>query len=191
MTAKPRLIVMVKQPRPGRVKTRLAHDIGRIEATWWYRHHVAGLLREVEHPRWDTVLAVAPDRAVAARDWPSHLPRIPQRRGDLGTRMTRALRLPHNGPVCLIGSDISGLRKHHIRRAFGLLGQTPAVFGPSPDGGFWLIGLRSPNAAPAGFFQNVRWSSEHTLADSVASLKGMRYALADRLNDVDTVADIG
>ena len=46
------LIIMVKQPRPGRVKTRLARDIGRVEAAWWYRHQMTRLLRNLRDPRW-------------------------------------------------------------------------------------------------------------------------------------------
>ena len=52
---------MVKAPVAGRVKTRLARDIGVIPATWWFRHQVTRLLRQIDDPRWRSVLAVAPD----------------------------------------------------------------------------------------------------------------------------------
>jgi rSAM/selenodomain-associated transferase 1 len=181
---------MLKQPRAGRVKTRLGRDIGMVPAAWWFRHQSAALLRRLSDPRWDILLAVAPDTATRTRAFPAHLPRVAQGRGDLGARMARLLRRPHPGPVCLVGGDIPGLKPAHIARAFACLGRHDTVFGPALDGGFWLVGLRHPSLCPATLFQQVRWSSPHTLSDSIASLGGRRYALADRLADVDTAADL-
>lgn len=83
---------MLKEPRPGRVKTRLGRDIGMIAAAWWFRHQTQRLLRGLRDPRWDLVLAVAPDtQGMKSRVWPGDLLRIPQGRGDLGARMTRVL----------------------------------------------------------------------------------------------------
>ena len=48
---------MVKEPRPGKVKTRLGNDIGMIESAWWYRHQSLSLIRNVVHPKWETVIA--------------------------------------------------------------------------------------------------------------------------------------
>jgi glycosyltransferase A (GT-A) superfamily protein (DUF2064 family) len=58
-----RLILMVKEPVPGRVKTRLGRGIGMVPAAWWFRHQTARLIRRLEDPRWELVLAVTPDRA--------------------------------------------------------------------------------------------------------------------------------
>ncbi len=187
---RPTLVVMLKEPRPGRVKTRLGRDIGMVGAAWWFRHQVRRLLREVEDPRWRLVLAVAPDVAgMTSRAWPVHLPRVPQGAGDLGARMGRLMRSLPPGPVCIIGGDIPGVRKAHIARAFRALGGHDAVFGPAPDGGYWLVGLKRMRV-PGTLFDNVRWSSEHALSDSVASLEGARVALVDTLGDVDTVDDL-
>ncbi|MGE3529984.1 MAG: DUF2064 domain-containing protein, partial [Methyloceanibacter sp.] len=70
-----------------------------------------------------------------------------------------------------------------------LLGSADAVFGPAPDGGYWLVGLkRSPRVlAP---FARVRWSGPHALADTRENLKRSRVALAARLSDVDRKADL-
>lgn len=181
---------MVKAPAAGRVKTRLGRDIGMVPAAWWFRHQVKNLLRRLDDPRWDIVLAVAPDAALLASFWPAHLPRISQGHGDLGARMSRLLRLPHAGPVCLIGGDIPAVMPRHIARAFRALGQAPFVFGPATDGGFWLTGLRHPSLTPRGLFQNVRWSSSSTLSDSLASLHNRPYRLTDTLSDVDRASDL-
>ena len=188
------LVIMIKEPRPGRVKTRLGQGIGVIPATWWFRHQSARLIRSLCDPRWQIVLAVAPDRAVTSRVWPADLPRLAQGGGDLGQRMKRMLKgvssAPAHGPVCLIGADIPGVTRAHIARAFAALGHSDAVFGPATDGGYWLVGAKHPARLPQTLFQNVRWSSEHALADSIATLPGWRIAQTDILNDVDTAADL-
>nr|WP_261368105.1 TIGR04282 family arsenosugar biosynthesis glycosyltransferase [Pseudosulfitobacter koreense] len=181
---------MVKEPRAGRVKTRLGRDIGMTAAAWWFRHQVRRLLRQTVDPRWATVLAVAPDRAgMTSRVWPAHLPRWPQGRGDLGDRMARMMARA-GGPVCVIGADVPGITRAHIASAFAALGDHDAVFGPAEDGGYWLIGLRRARPLPRGLFQGVRWSTEHALADTCASLPGLRIAQIETLRDVDTVADL-
>ena len=130
---KPTLIVMVKEPRPGRVKTRLGRDIGMVGAAWWFRDQTRRLLRRIEDPRWQVVLAVAPDvEGLQSRVWPAHLPRWPQGRGNLGDRMARMLRSAP-GPACVIGADIPGINRKELGRAFDALGNHDAVFGPAPD----------------------------------------------------------
>ncbi|WP_094022363.1 TIGR04282 family arsenosugar biosynthesis glycosyltransferase [Maliponia aquimaris] len=182
---------MLKVPRPGRVKTRLARDIGSTTAAWWFRHQVTRLLRRLRDPRWRIVLAVAPDReGLTSRIWPAGLPRLPQGPGDLGQRMARALRAAPPGPVCLIGADIPGVTRAHIARAFAALGAAEAVFGPAPDGGYWLVGLRNASRVPNSLFDGVRWSSEQALSDTLASIPGTRVALVDVLHDVDTAEDL-
>lgn len=188
---RPTLVVMLKVPYAGRVKTRLGRDIGMVAAAWWFRHQVRGLLRRIEDPRWDVMLAVSPDRAgLISRVWPAHLVRMTQGGGDLGDRMSRALRAPSAGPVCVIGGDIPDINATRIAEAFAALGRNDAVFGPAPDGGYWLIGLRRVRAIPPALFAGVRWSTEHALSDTKATLRGHRIAHVATLNDVDTVADL-
>lgn len=185
------LVVMLKEPHPGRVKTRLGRGIGMVGAAWWFRHQVARLLRAVDDPRWDLVLAVSPDvEGLTSRVWPPHLPRVAQGAGDLGDRMGRILRAMPPGPVCIVGADIPGVRAHHIARAFAALGRSDAVFGPSEDGGYWLIGLRRVAAVPAALFDGVRWSSADALADTERSLGRVRVAHVEMLRDVDEVEDL-
>lgn len=187
---RPTLIVMVKVPRPGRVKTRLGRDIGLVPAAWWFRHQSTRLIRRLRDPRWELVLAVAPDaEGLRSRAWPADLPRHPQGRGDLGARMARLLRAAP-GPACLVGADIPGLDRRHVARGFALLGGSDAVFGPATDGGFWLIGATHPRRLPRRALAGVRWSGEHALRDSIATLPGWRVALCDELADVDTAADL-
>lgn len=182
---------MLKEPRAGRVKTRLGRDIGMTAAAWWFRHQTRQLLRRVADPRWTVVLAVAPNNRVASsRVWPAQFARIPQGEGDLGDRMTRALRHAPPGPVCVIGGDIPDITAPRIAEAFAALGRNDAVFGPAPDGGYWLIGLRRVRAVPPTLFAGVRWSSADALADTVATLPDHSIGYVATLQDVDTAADL-
>jgi rSAM/selenodomain-associated transferase 1 len=186
-----RLVVMVKEPRPGRVKTRLARGIGPVAAAWWMRHQVARLLRRIRDPRWEVRLAVSPDRALRSAVWPADLPRVAQGGGDLGARMGRILSRrsnPSGSPTLIIGSDIPGVTRAHIARAFRALASHDAVVGPAPDGGYWLVGIR--RAPPAGMFDGVRWSTDHALADTLASIPSLRVAVTDTLSDVDDPGDL-
>ncbi len=182
---------MVKEPRPGRVKTRLGRDMGMTAAAWWFRHQTRSLIRRLQDPRWQIILAVAPDReGMASRVWPAHLPRWPQGRGDLGDRMGRMLRAAPPGPVCVIGADIPGIAPAHIASALNALGPHDAVFGPAPDGGYWLIGLKRARPVPPRLFAQVRWSTENALADTVVTLPDHRIAYIATLQDVDTIDDL-
>lgn len=188
---KPTLVIMVKEPHPGRVKTRLGRDIGLTASAWWFRHQVAGLLRRIEDPRWETVLAVAPDvEGMTSRVWPEHLPRVPQGSGNLGDRMARVFRTMPKGPVCIIGADIPGITRARVGEAFKALGNHDAVFGPAPDGGYWLVGLKRQRPVPPRLFECVRWSTGTALADSAATMKGLSIAHVATLQDVDTLADL-
>lgn len=184
------LVVMVKEPRAGRVKTRLAKGIGDARAACFYRHTVAAVLARVVRPgEWRTVLAVAPDTATASRTWSPVLPRIAQGHGDLGARLQRVMAWAPPGPVAIIGTDVPDIRAEHIRTAFAALGSHDAVFGPAPDGGYWLVGLKRFPRIPKAFGR-VRWSSVHALADTRANLRGLRVATTVTLADIDEPADL-
>ena len=185
------LVVMVKEPRPGRVKTRLGRDIGMTQAAWWFRHQSRRLLRAVDDPRWQTWLAVSPDHTgMQSRIWPSHQPRMTQGPGDLGTRMARIFAALPPGPALIIGADIPGITAAQIARAFAALGPCDAVLGPANDGGYWLIGLKRTRPAPTSFLRGVRWSTNHALRDTLATMCGLTHSLTERMHDVDTLRDL-
>jgi rSAM/selenodomain-associated transferase 1 len=181
---KPTLIVFAKAPRLGRVKRRLAAEIGDVAALRFYRRTFTRLLRRVARDaRWRTVLALTPDNArIAGRR------ARPQGRGDLGARMARALACVR-GPAVLVGADIPDLGAAQVAQAFGRLRSADVVLGPALDGGYYLVGTRRPTLA-RWMFAGVRWSSPHALADTRANLCGRRVALTARLADVDTAADL-
>ncbi len=181
---------MVKLPMAGRIKTRLAREIGTSEATRFYRATCRAVIaRLAREPFWETTLLVTPDSGLASAMLPAGPRRMAQGLGDLGTRMHRPMRVLPPGPVCLIGTDIPAIRAADVRRAFRQLGRNDAVFGPAEDGGFWLVGMRrrprlvTPYAA-------VPWSSPDTLATVEANLAGHSLEHTTRLFDVDSRADL-
>lgn len=172
----------------GAVKTRLAREIGLAGAVRFARAAAAALLDRVgRDPRWQATIAIAPDRAVASRAWPSRIARVGQGHGDLGARMQRILDRTLPGPVVIIGTDVPGIGPEHLAAAFRQLGRNDAVLGPAEDGGYWLVGLRRrPRILRP--FAGVRWSGPHALADTAANLVACRVGYVETLADVDDAA---
>lgn len=138
---------MAKVPHAGRVKTRLARGIGAVSAVRFYRSALnATVLRLSQTDQWQTVVAAAPDSARPS-DYPfgtsADVRLLPQGSGDLGARLQRVFETEGAGPIVVIGSDIPGITRPLIADAFAAVAGHDAVFGPSADGGFWLIGMRS------------------------------------------------
>lgn len=185
---------MAKAPVAGRSKTRLARGIGVAAATSFARHALRiTLLRLSRDPRWETLLAVAPDMGLSSPMWPVYVPRFAQGAGDLGQRMQRIFARVGPGPVLIIGSDIPGIEPSHIARAFRELGGNDIVFGPATDGGYWLVGMKR-RPREIALFEGVRWSTSHALADTMANATGYRIGFTARLDDIDdadSLKDVG
>jgi len=182
------VIVFMRQPVLGRVKTRLARETGSLAAWQFYRRASDRLLRRLRaEPTWDVVVAWAAPPEPPALFRPGDLLQGP---GDIGQRMERCLRAVPAGPAVLLGADIPAVRPRHIRRAFACLRQAPLVLGPARDGGFWLVGAHNPAFLQRPLFAaDIRWSSPETLADVLTGLR-QPVALADMLADVDYAADL-
>jgi hypothetical protein len=181
------LILFVRVPRLGTGKRRLARDVGDLAALRFQRRMLGRLLRRLGYDRrWQLRLAVTPDHArPTGLKLPAAAVVTAQGSGDLGQRMYRALAACPPGPALLVGSDIPALTAAHIADAFRLLGRHDLVFGPTGDGGFWLIGARrSPRLPP--LFGPVRWSSPRALSDTLAYLpRRVSVGYAAGLEDVD------
>jgi len=185
------LVLFLRAPRLGRVKSRLAAGIGALAALRFYRLASERLLRELGRDRrWRCHLCVTPDRAAARdRPWRIGAQYRAQGGGDLGERMARVFRALPPGPVVIIGSDIPAMTGAHIARAFTALAGSEAVFGPAEDGGYWLIGLRRRPRLPWPLLRHVRWSSANALADTLAGLpRSIPVAMLETLEDIDDAA---
>lgn len=186
------LVLFARAPRLGQVKRRLARTIGPLPALRFHLSTTAALLKKLNRdPRWRLWLAVTPDGAGGiGRAWPQAGPArvIPQGSSDLGRRMGRVFQGLPPGPAVLIGTDIPELTIGDIQDAFRALTDHDAVFGPSPDGGYWLVGFRHLTR-PFHPFRRVRFSSVHALSDTLGNLKTpLRVARVAMREDVDDEA---
>ena len=173
----------------GKVKTRLAADTGHVHARRIYRAMTAKILREMQDPRWQTVLYVTPDNHITESFgglWPHNMLRFAQRGGGLSARSARIF--AEKGPVITIGTDIPSMKRRDIAAGFRALKRHDAVVGPAADGGFWLLGLNAP--ARPDLFEDIRWSHAETRADMCAAIKGTTALLRTR-EDVDDAASYG
>lgn len=186
------VIIFVKAPRAGAVKTRLGATIGMARAAAIFRALMERTIAEAQKGPWRVMLAVDPPSAIRGWGvhWPTDIARVAQGAGDLGARMARAFRKAPDGPVLVVGADAPALRARHLREGFRILRGSDAVFGPAADGGFWLLGVsRRTGWRPA--FESVRWSTEFTLEDTLAGLPAhIRVQFLDRLSDIDEAADL-
>jgi len=187
---KPILIIFARAPVLGAVKQRLAVGIGPVAAKTFYLNTVNLLLSQLNtSPKWITKMAITPDIfATTGRFWNQDISKIVQGRGDLGQRMERAMLNFSFRPVVIIGSDIPTMERIHIDNAFSALGQNDLVFGPSNDGGYWLVGVRLGLVA-RGLFRMVRWSTQYALEDTLRNSRKRRVKFVSTLEDIDDVED--
>jgi uncharacterized protein len=186
----PRVVVMVKEPVAGKVKTRLARELGAVRAAAVYRSTASAVLARVDRRgAWRTELGVTPDSAIASNAWPKRFKRRAQGNGDLGRRMQRLMDSAPPGPLIVIGTDVPAIKSTHIHDAIKALGSHDAVVGPSPDGGYWLVGLKRRPRIPRAFAA-VQWSSPQALKQTLANLSNLKVAHVASLDDVDEARDL-
>lgn len=187
--------LFVKAPIPGRVKTRLAKDIGNQAACTLYRRLAS---RTIEHAVSSAIpLAVCYDGNLEELpdDWKrSAWSLVPQTGCDLGQRMAAAFcRLFSDSveQVVLIGSDIPGIDAAYLQQAFSLLEDHDLVIGPASDGGYCLIGFQNKTFTPV-LFEEIPWSTDKVLQLTLeaAVRKRLNVALLPVLSDIDSVDDL-
>jgi uncharacterized protein len=199
------IVVFAKSASVGQVKTRLSPEVSPEFAVELYRAFVADVTETVDETAarrgtWSKVLAFAGDRSDAI---PLELRErgyvvVDQGEGDLGTRLEGVCQgLAEAGVerVVIIGTDSPTLHGEHLELAFDMLDTKDVVWGPSFDGGYYLIGLRlslDDTSAHRVVFKDIDWSTSRVLSQSwrrvcdaslLCDLLGFWY-------DVDTIADV-
>lgn len=188
MSNQKNLVIFARAPRYGRVKTRLAKDIGKQPALRFYQRNLEQLIHRMHQGPWQLHIAVASPQDIEHPAF-QRMSVIAQPRGNLGARMRYVLHHFRSSRCVIIGSDIPDISRTHINTAFKTLVKNDVVLGPSEDGGYWLIGSGTSFVAQGRFLRNVRWSSKDALTDTLASVDS-RYKVEQiaQLQDVDNGA---
>lgn len=188
------IIVFAKEPRLGRVKTRLAKEISEKQALALYQSFLNDTL--------DCVRRLEKINPVLAWDGegdPSYLKSIAedfmfyqQWSGDLGERMHHAFEHAYRqgaSKIVIIGSDAPTLPSEFIKGAFDRLDQYDVVIGPSDDGGYYLVGLKTPDEH---LFVDTEWSVSTTRDQTLLQIKksGKTVCMLPQWFDVDTKEDL-
>ena len=188
------LLVFAKAPRPGTVKTRLARTIGEDRAATLYGRMGRLIAANVRAAAARMVVCYdPPDGEEEIRRWldPSPDRYWPQGGGDLGARMSRMVERAFTDAdrVVVIGTDTPAVDAHKVARAVEALDTADVVIGPARDGGYYLMGLRSPHP---DLFAGIRWSTGSVLAATMARAErlGLSVTWLELEEDVDTADDL-
>lgn len=183
------LIIFVKNPVKGKVKTRLAADVGEERALKIY-NDLLEFSKSLIYSGLNTYVFHSP---VLLQDlfWSGAQNEL-QVKGDLGVKMSTAINQvlsEGNDKAIVIGSDCFEISQNHIKQAFKALDKNDLVVGPAKDGGYYLIGM---NSLQSEIFENMPWSQSALLTETLAKAKtlNLKYELLEELSDVDYVTDL-
>lgn len=192
-----RVLMMLKAPRLGQVKTRIARDLGTREALRIYHLLVMHQLKEIPK-EWEVEVHHTPREANREMQqwlqprWQGSQPLtfFPQCPGDLGARMASALESSFArgaGAAVVVGGDCPELTLAILRRAEAALVDNDLAIGPAADGGYTFIGMKRLHAE---LFRDIAWSTPEVLAATLtrAQALGLRIWMSDTLEDVDDAA---
>lgn len=184
------LTVFLKNNVPGKVKTRIAKDVGDERASEIYERLVAYTHRvatSIPVEKYVYFSEYLDDMVWSPELWTKRV----QHGADLGLRMQNAFRgvFTKHKKVVLIGSDCPQLKSQHIIQAYALLKKNDIVLGPSYDGGYYLVAMRKDATS---IFEDMEWSHEHVLSHTIERAKqgGFTYTLLEKLHDVDYWTDV-
>jgi rSAM/selenodomain-associated transferase 1 len=180
------LIVLARQPSPGRCKRRLAASIGDESAARVQQRllaHTVAVARQWQQSEADAVVSLCLGHH--------------QGSGGLGLRMQRQLgRAVRAGAkaAVLVGSDLPGLGVQHIQQAFSALHHAPVVLGPACDGGYWLVGLTAAGHQQqrGRLFSGIGWGGSEVLQQTLqqAAALGWSPQLLRYQSDLDRIDDM-
>lgn len=184
------LIIFTKNPEPGKVKTRLAKDIGDEKALKIYKlllKHSHGITSNLEHTKY-----VYYSEKIPAKDqWSSeNFIKKLQEGDDLGEKMENAFKEGFSEgyrKIVIIGTDLYELELRDIQDAFIALGEHDYVIGPANDGGYYLLGMKSLNS---DIFRNKNWSTSSVFSETMEDIEGEKIKILRTQNDIDVLDDI-
>lgn len=184
------LIIFIKNPQLGKVKTRLAATVGDEKALSIYKqllHFTQKLALSLKVNR----ALFYSDELILDDDWSNDtFQKNVQEGNDLGERMKNAFQkvLQTNKKAIIIGSDCAELTSEILENAFEALEKNDFVIGPAKDGGYYLIGM---NYFEPSVFENIEWSTEEVLPKTLEKINslGKNVFLLPALSDTDNEED--
>ena len=200
------LIVFLKYPESGQVKTRLAKDIGDEKACAIYKLLAEGVMKNIfsKNPRtYDVHIFFTPaDKQNKIKDWLKPFldndqgvgtQYIPQEGNDLGERMSNAFKQTLQGKGCkrcvIIGTDCPGMDATLIEKAFEILKKRDIVIGPCKDGGYYLLGM---SRLVPDLFEDIAWSTDWVFDQTIEKIQknNLSFDILKNLVDIDTQEDL-
>ncbi|MFC1807964.1 TIGR04282 family arsenosugar biosynthesis glycosyltransferase [Candidatus Omnitrophota bacterium] len=192
--AKDILIIFAKYPAPGKVKTRLAKEIGKEKAALLYASFVKSIVERTRSRYYKQVIFFSPsNRKKEFKDWLGRdIEFTAQKGSDLGARMADAFKISFSKnaeKVIIIGTDSPHIDNKRIEQAFKMLRKHEAVIGPSQDGGYYLLGL---SRFTPKVFGGISWSTDKVFDQSVNILENERisYSILPAGFDIDVAGDL-
>lgn len=183
------LLIFVKNPVPGTVKTRIARTVGDEQAVLVYRNLLAYTQQITRSLTCHRVVYYG-DFINESDGWNGY-DKAQQTGQDLGERMLNAFREQIElgaGKAVIIGSDCFDITTDHIERAFRVLDVADVVIGPATDGGYYLLGMKQLHPF---LFENMPWSQPELrqLTELAILQNGLTFERLDELTDIDEWSD--
>jgi hypothetical protein len=193
--ARDRLLVFLKRPRPGEVKTRLAPALGAAQAAELYRALAEEELRRTaaRAGEYERVVCFTPEDARSELEaWLRDEPLLPQRGEDLGQRLAAAFGEAFAAGarrVAVIGSDAPWVSRATVLEALAALDEQEVAVVPALDGGYCLLAL---SRARPELFGGIPWSTRAVLGLTLerAAGLGLSVRLLEPQPDIDTLEDL-
>jgi rSAM/selenodomain-associated transferase 1 len=186
------LIVFLRKPMLGRVKTRLAAAVGDGEALRIYKELVSITLNAAAQSDGERRLFWTGDGMDGSLADDARFTHFAQQGNDLGERMAAAVAVSFAEgaqKTVIIGSDCPTMSADLIRQAYDALDTHDAVIGPASDGGYYLLGMRQLHP---DFFRGKEWSTASVLTATLDDAKrlGLSFFLLEEMSDLDNVDDL-
>ena len=184
------LIIFIRNPILGAVKTRLAKSIGDKKALEVYKDLMVKTREEAKVVSAKRYLFYS--KEIKSDDWPTeYFHKMQQASGDLGQKMKKAFAevIRENSKSLIIGSDCYDLTSSIIEQAFDDLDNNDLIVGPANDGGYYLLGMKKNNPE---LFEGIEWSTEVVLQQTLekANQLELKVKCLQELIDIDNIEDL-
>lgn len=184
------LLIFTRNPEYGKVKSRLASEIGKDAALKIYNFllkHTYTITRDLDVEKKIYYSEYTPHNDI----WSEAIYRKAVQVGsDLGERMNNAFIDGFQGGynnIIIIGSDLYDLTSEDLHKAFTALETSDYVIGPAKDGGYYLLGMKKLNP---DLFKNKNWGSDKVFKATWENIKTKRVTLLEPRNDIDVLNDV-